>query len=508
MSRILKILVIEELPAIRDLLRKGLDGMGQVRLLFAPSVKGGFVALKKTPFDILMLSGSVARRNDYALLRAVRADDALAGLSVMVILPECGADDSRKAVEAGAAMCLAVSSPEVVKRGVAEVLRTHVRAGARVVEAAPESAQPAPIDPIDPEEDARRLFHAGMQLLSQRLYAKAAKLFLAALKRKSIFPEALLSLAECSAKMGDTVKAYVFRRKAVTAFAKQGRMAEAGKVARKLGPAPEGAPAAGHPMLDVARELNECGYADRALEVLESAAEQEGEGANVFREVAAAYLSQGSEKRPQPKPSAGRLSSDELHALLRNPPESPKAVRQDGVAELCGSDAGELGQALFGDAGGGKQSGSAAGAKALIVQDAPQAGWKEKRRHPRIPLADFFIDAGKGRDALTVVDISMGGISFKADEGMFEAGQVFRFHLMNSVDVCLKKVQAVVRFVGGDRVGCQFLELSAKQTALLTELIRLEKKKILDAGGTIDEVEDLSSIERDSSGKIVIKVDW
>jgi len=505
MSRILKILVIEEQPAIREMLRKGLDGMGQVRLLFAPSVKGGFVALKKTPFDILMLSGSVARRNDYTLLKAIRADEALAGLSVMVILPECGAEDSRKAMESGAAMCLAVSSPEDVKKGVASVVRSHVRPGAHVAESVPEAGPP---DPIDPEEDARRLFHAGMQLLGKKLYGKAAKLFLAALKRKAAFPEALLSLAECSSKMGDSAKAYVFRRKAVTALAKQGRVSEAGKVVRRLGPASENLPETANLLLDVAQELNECGYADRALAVLESAAEQEGDGANVFREVAAAYLSHESDKRSLPNSSSGTLSADELNTLLRDPQPQTGAVSKSSGTALCQSDGGDLAEVLFGEAGPTKRSGAASGPKALIVQDTPQVGWKEKRRHPRIPLADFFIDAGKGRDALTVIDISMGGICFKADEGMFETGQVFRFHLMDTIDVRLKKVQAVVRFVGDDRVGCQFLELSEKQTALLTELIRLEKKKILDAGGSIDEVEDLSGIERDSSGKIVIKVDW
>jgi CheY-like chemotaxis protein len=501
MTRILKILVIEEQAVIRDVLREGLDGMGQVRLLFAPSVKGGFVALKKTPFDILMLSGSLARKNDYALLRAIRADAALGGLSVMVILPECTAEDSQKAVEAGAAMCLAVSSPEAVKRGVADVLRTHVRAGIRVDQPAPEAGPP---DPIDPEEDARRLFHGGMDLLGKRLFAKAAGLFLSALKRKAVYPEALLSLGECFSGMDDAVKAHAFRRKAVTAFAKQGRVVEAGKLARRLGQAPEGAAAAESPLLEAARELKACGMRDRELEVLEAAAAQDGKDAGVVRELASAYLAQGKEKRALRALVEGGLPAEEL-TVLRSKAARRTGAGGSGIGDCLSSES-DLAEALFSGSGAGRADATRKGPG--VVQEAPQVEWKEKRRHPRIPLADFFIDAGKGRDALTVIDISMGGICFKADEGMFETGQVFRFHLMDTIDVRLKKVQAVVRFVGDDRVGCQFLELSEKQTTLLTELIRLEKKKILDAGGSIDEVEDLSGIERDSSGKIVIKVDW
>ena len=75
-TRILKILVIEERADFREIFRNGLEGIGSSRLLFAPSLNVGVVALRKTPFDMLLLRGELARRNNYALIKALRADGA------------------------------------------------------------------------------------------------------------------------------------------------------------------------------------------------------------------------------------------------------------------------------------------------------------------------------------------------------------------------------------------------------------------------------------------------
>lgn len=497
MARILKILIIEEKAEIREVFRTGLEGIGQARLLFAPSLKVGVVALKKTPFDILMLRGVVARQNNFALLRALRADASFANLAIIVVQPECSSDESQQALAAGATSCMASSlDPRNVRAAVINALKAEGQPDPKLK--AMEAGGKLP-DPIDHEEDARRLFYAGIELLSKRLFAKAAQMFLAALKRKPVFPEVFSALADCFAGLGDPVKAFAFRHKAVSVLAMEGRVAEAGKAMRKLGDAPAGAEISGNPMQLAAQELREQGRVEEALQVLEAAVAQGGGGDALRRELAGLYVSQGKEKRALRILTEGGMGAAELSELRRD----TQASSGGAIAGAMGGGlADDLAESLFRGADKEKHSGPG------VLQEQPAEDWKEKRRHPRIPLADFTVQVGKVRDSLTVVDISMGGICFKSDPDVFEAGQVFRFHLVDSIDVRLKKVQAVVRFVGKDRVGCQFLELSDKQTALLEELIQQEKDKLIDAGGTQDQVEDLSGIERDASGKIVIKVDW
>lgn len=547
-QRILKILVIEERPEYQDIFRAGLSGMGQVRLLFAPSFKVGIVALKKTPFDLLLLRGEISAANNHALIRAIRADAKYDKLAVIVVYPRCGTDEARAALDAGATSCLtAQPDPQTVRAAVLEALRAEGQvqpklgraAGAAVpapsavrgpsdprkaaasaqggagsaagASGSPGSSGPSILpgssgsapsaasptlpgvpDPIDDDEDARRLVHSGEELLARRLFTKAAQVFLAVLKRKPLSADAFSGLAESFSGLGDAVQTFKFRHKAVSALAVEGRMAEAGKAARRMGEAPAGLPEPlEDPFLIAGRQLQEGGQLDRAVSAYEAGLERSaatGETGELRKELAVAYLRQGKEKKAVRTLTDGGLDVAVLESAR-------KAMRAQEARDRAGAGA-ETG------AGAGKSARNTPG----VQQDAPVADWKEKRQYPRIPLVDFSVSLGRQDEVFIVVDISMGGICFKVEPGVLEPGQVFRFNLLDSQDVRLKKVQAVVRFAGADRVGCQFLELSDTQRAALEELISQEQKKAEESDDVV--VEDVAGIRRDPSGKIIIEVDW
>ncbi|GFM37108.1 PilZ domain-containing protein [Desulfovibrio psychrotolerans] len=549
-QRILKILVIEERPEYQDIFRAGLSGMGQVRLLFAPSLKVGIVALKKTPFDLLLLRGEISAANNHALIRAIRADAKYDKLAVIVVYPRCGTDEARAALNAGATSCLTAQfDPQAVRAAVLEALRAEGQVQPRLVRAAgtaerdagsarpqgskesPGAAAPAPDaarsnadprkpagsaqgsdvrpagphgpsgpatppaspttagtpDPIDDDEDARRLVRSGEDLLARRLFTKAAQVFLAVLKRKPLSADAFSGLAESFSGLGDAVQTFTFRHKAVSALAVEGRMAEAGKAARRMGEAPAGMSAPlEDPFLIAGRQLQESGQLDRAVSAYETGLERSAGTGELRKELAVAYLRQGKEKK-----AVRTLTDGGLDASLLEP--ARKAMR----AQSGHSSAGAAQQG-----GGGGTARHTSG----VQQEASAADWKEKRQYPRIPLVDFSVSLGRQDEVYIVVDISMGGICFKMEPGMLEPGQVFRFNLLDSQDVRLKKVQAVVRFVGADRVGCQFLELSDTQKAALEELISQEQNKAAESDDVV--LEDVAGIRRDPSGKIIIEVDW
>ncbi len=543
-QRILKILVIEERPEYQDIFRAGLSGMGQVRLLFAPSFKVGIVALKKTPFDLLLLRGEISAANNHALIRAIRADAKYDKLAVIVVYPRCGTDEARAALDAGATSCLtAQPDPQTVRAAVLEALRAEGQvqpklgraAGAAVPApsavrgpsdprkaaasaqggagsaagasgspgssgpsgpsispgssgSAPSAASPTlpgVPDPIDDDEDARRLVHSGEELLARRLFTKAAQVFLAVLKRKPLSADAFSGLAESFSGLGDAVQTFKFRHKAVSALAVEGRMAEAGKAARRMGEAPAGLPEPlEDPFLIAGRQLQEGGQLDRAVSAYEAGLERSTAAGELRKELAVAYLRQGKEKKAVRTLTDGGMDASFLEPVR-------KAMHAQAERARAGT-----------EAGAGKQARHTPGAR----QDAPVADWKEKRQYPRIPLVDFSVSLGRQDEVFIVVDISMGGICFKVEPGVLEPGQVFRFNLLDSQDVRLKKVQAVVRFAGADRVGCQFLELSDTQRAALEELISQEQKKAEESDDVV--VEDVAGIRRDPSGKIIIEVDW
>lgn len=559
-QRILKILVIEERPEYQDIFRAGLSGMGQVRLLFAPSFKVGIVALKKTPFDLLLLRGEISAANNHALIRAIRADAKYDKLAVIVVYPRCGTDEARAALDAGATSCLtAQPDPQTVRAAVLEALRAEGQVQPRLGRAAGAAAQdtasrrpqgdhgasgvavPAPSavrgpsdprkaaasaqggagsaagasgspgssgpsispgssgsapsaasptlpgvpDPIDDDEDARRLVHSGEELLARRLFTKAAQVFLAVLKRKPLSADAFSGLAESFSGLGDAVQTFKFRHKAVSALAVEGRMAEAGKAARRMGEAPAGLPEPlEDPFLIAGRQLQEGGQLDRAVSAYEAGLERSTAAGELRKELAVAYLRQGKEKKAVRTLTDGGMDASFLEPVR-------KAMHAQAERARAGT-----------EAGAGKQARHTPGAR----QDAPVADWKEKRQYPRIPLVDFSVSLGRQDEVFIVVDISMGGICFKVEPGVLEPGQVFRFNLLDSQDVRLKKVQAVVRFAGADRVGCQFLELSDTQRAALEELISQEQKKAEESDDVV--VEDVAGIRRDPSGKIIIEVDW
>lgn len=493
-ARILKILVIEERKDVQAIFRTALDGIGDIRLLFADTPKLGLLALRKTPFDLLVMRGGIARRNDYALVKAVRRSPALANLAVVVVHPKCSVEEANAALNAGATSCMTEAmDPSTIRDGVLNAIRAEGQEPPRIPDAA-QRPEGHPTPPVDDEEDARRLLRSGIDLLRKKQFSQSARVLLSALKRNPHLPEAMLRLADCFTGLGNPDKAGRFRHKAIFTLALQGRLADAAQAMRVPGGIPDPVlQELGNPFTLASERLAKAGRDQAAARTLD-----------VGRAVAAR-----SSSAPHNGTTDAAASAVPPSSGTRSTPGTPSAASQSGSVKPAAASSATPSVASSPAANSKDTAASSAvHAHPGVVQEQSETGWTEKRRHARIPLADFSLTIGRSDKVYSVVDISLGGICFKADADEFLPGQVFRFTLMDSIDVRLKKISAVVRFATHDRVGCQFLELSTRQNAGLEELIRQEQKKLEDGAEEGGEEQGISGVRRDPSGKIIIEVDW
>ena len=74
----LQILVVEDQPTIRTILKTQLRGMGYKEISEACDGESAFDILKKKAIDLIISDWNMPLMNGYELLKAVRADDILA----------------------------------------------------------------------------------------------------------------------------------------------------------------------------------------------------------------------------------------------------------------------------------------------------------------------------------------------------------------------------------------------------------------------------------------------
>ena len=74
----LQILVVEDQPTIRTILKAQLRGMGYKQISEACDGESAFGILKKKTIDLIISDWNMPLMNGYELLKAVRADDSLA----------------------------------------------------------------------------------------------------------------------------------------------------------------------------------------------------------------------------------------------------------------------------------------------------------------------------------------------------------------------------------------------------------------------------------------------
>lgn len=74
----LQILVVEDQPTIRTILKAQLRGMGYKKISEACDGESAFGILKTQAIDLIISDWNMPLMNGYELLKAVRADDSLA----------------------------------------------------------------------------------------------------------------------------------------------------------------------------------------------------------------------------------------------------------------------------------------------------------------------------------------------------------------------------------------------------------------------------------------------
>ncbi len=527
-SRVFSILILDSRDEGLHPLAEGVrDGSFAVRTV--ASLRDGLSLLKEAPVDVLILHGAAAAVRDHAVVRLVRQETAPDVPAIVVLGEGYTGEMAEAALAAGVTRCLfGAPSAQAVRTAVLDALRATNRLNAedmdrlRWVGSSPvphaadtadtpkhagapfagpgasgndlsghqvqpsasgvqtrhvsspgtqprhlsQGAQAYASDLFPPsagspdalaERDAQDLLREGRSLVRQGALSRAAHLLAALIRfhgKAPELPEALGALADCFDGLGQAAKGFRFRHRAATAYAEAGRMREATAEVALLAHAPASLrQELGDPLVLAARHLAEKGQPGKAAQVLA---------------VATGAASSA--------PAAGQ----DRHSSADTAFPSPDVAATTRPVR------------------GG-----------MVLQESPPENWEEKRQHPRIPLADYFVSLPHHDEVFSVMDISSGGIGFKAPSDMVKVGDSLRFAVLDSEGVRVKRVHAVVRFAEGDRIGCEFTDVSARQRAALDELICHEcsRQGLTEAEeGGVDA--DAPGIRRDASGKIIIEVDW
>ncbi len=333
-----------------------------------------------------------------------------------------------------------------------------------------------------PQQEARKHFVAGVALFKSGKYVLAKQEFAAALRQIPQYPQALRALALTLLKLQDRERATKYFNIAAELWAKGGRFDDAKQYYGQCIKA--GLPAR-NPFLNTAYTLLETGEIDKALRACEAALEltpADEDLACLFartlqragqEERAATFLASYLRQHPQ-SPKAMEVADDL--------PEPPKPARPASAPQPKAPDSVptvELAPAA-------PKEGASPGPRKkplsrVAVRDSANTrevkkDFREKRRSPRIPLADYLVQLAKHKEHHPVVDLSREGIGFKSLDEPFKQGQTLHFDLMILEKIKVKKLSVVVRHVSGEHVGCEFLDLSRKQRKQLDEILSMARE--------------------------------
>lgn len=333
-----------------------------------------------------------------------------------------------------------------------------------------------------PQQEARRLFVAGVALFKAGKYQQAKLEFAAALRLWPQYPQALRALALTLLKLQDRERAARYFNLAAALWARLGRFDDAKQYHAQCLKA---GLQARNPFVDLSQALLDAGDTEKALRACEAALELTPGDEDLACLFARALQRDGQEKR-----AAGFLAS-----YLRQHPRSPKAMEvADDLPEPTrparpapplqskapNKGAREEAPVLELDPAPTEKPPSRHAGKLPPHRTAARGGGdahdprndhREKRRFPRIPLADYLVRLAKRKEPHPVVDLCREGIGFKSLDQAFKQGQTLHFDLMILEKVKVKKLTAVVRHVSGELVGCELLDLSGKQRKQLDEIL-------------------------------------
>ncbi len=333
-----------------------------------------------------------------------------------------------------------------------------------------------------PQQEARRLFVSGVALFKAGKYEQAKREFAAALRLWPQYPQVLRALALTLLKLQDRERAARYFNIAAALWAKLGRFDDAKQYYAQCLKA--GLPAR-NPFLDLSQALLDAGETEKALRASEAALELAPGDEDLACLFARALQRDGQEKRAagflasylrqHPRSPKAREVADDLPEPPRparpTPPVQPQTPRKGApedapVVELDPA-APEEPPARHAR----KQPPPRTTARSAVDAHESQQDYREKRRFPRIPLADYLVRLAKRKDPHPVVDLCRQGIGFKSLDQAFKQGQTLHFDLMILEKVKVKKLTAVVRHVSGKLVGCELLDLSGKQRKQLDDIL-------------------------------------
>ncbi len=97
----MKILVVDDFPTMRRIMRNLLKELGCSNVDEAEDGSMAFEKLKGDKFEFVITDWNMPKMTGIELLKAIRADDALKGLPVLMVTAEALQDNVVEAVQAG-----------------------------------------------------------------------------------------------------------------------------------------------------------------------------------------------------------------------------------------------------------------------------------------------------------------------------------------------------------------------------------------------------------------------
>lgn len=389
------------------------------------SPSAAFKAMAARPPAMLVARLGLVSGNDFAFLRALRNNEALAGLPVLVAANDEAA--STAALQAGATQYIVESDPMAVYETACKALPEDACAGT--------SGTPRP-------DTLRELYARGCRRLRQERYAEAVSDFKRIIRVKPNAPEVLVSLAVALRHLGKTQAAVQCLQRASVLFALAGKDAKAKDIHDQLA---QKDPATDNPFLLLAGQRLAEDRPIQAMKLYERAAGLWPRDMAIKRSLLAVY--EQLAETDLEYASLAEVLKLEINDLLGGPSATETEEWLSDEEEALGE-----GSMQFVDGSGVKK------------------GAEERRRAPRVPLVTHSLRYGKHSDSLPAVDISLTGIGFKPLDEKFEVGQLIHFDLASMGEVEIKKLAAKVMRVTKDVVGAQFESLNSKQRARLEKL--------------------------------------
>jgi two-component system chemotaxis response regulator CheY len=97
----MRVLVVDDFPTMRRIVKTLLRQLGYTNVIEAEDGQAGLAKLRNEKIDLVLLDWNMPKMTGLELLKAIRADDALHHIPVVMITAEGRKEDVLEAVKAG-----------------------------------------------------------------------------------------------------------------------------------------------------------------------------------------------------------------------------------------------------------------------------------------------------------------------------------------------------------------------------------------------------------------------